>query len=1174
MKKVISFFVGFLVLICCINFESIVDVNASSSKMEKAINWAISIANDNSHGYSMVNRWGPDYDCSSFVISALKYAGYDTGNATYTGNMKSNLVTRGFTWIPWSKIGNVNNLQRGDILLNEQQHTEIYLGNGKNVGAHSNRGYPQSGDQTGTEISVSGYYNHPWDGVLRENESSTTERSVNLHVWISNSKMGSVPSSFTYGNGYYLCYELTYADNGQRIDKTGYQVTETIKRPDGSVRYSSSYNNSNNNWIYATCDSIGEFSGTVQVSGSLNGEVKIEYDVGLGNRVDLGSDFTATIKNSAVGKVFTTSTVKQNNNYYVNSSTYNCDETQLWMFSRNSDGTYTITNANNELNLNAKSGQTRDKLITYSSSNTKAEKWSIYSAGNNTYYLKPECSTDCVADLYGLNTAEGAELNIHTFNASDAQKFQINKINPYITFSQNSVNFTLIGQKKNISVLSEPKYSAGMYGNFSSSNSNVVKFSSSSSNTKTFEAVGPGETTITYTIGGYFSRACKITVTPQITSVVLPKYSYSYTGSKIAPEPIVKSGDLVLVKGRDYTVSYSNNTDAGSARVVVNGYGYCTGSKTANFTISKANNFWTTALTCNDITYGNGKVSPYAKSKYGTVSYTYSTSENGIYTSTVPVNPGTYYVKAYVSGTTNYSALTAKKKFTIKPVTATSVALDKTVLTFSGLNNKQHLTATVYPSNATDKTVTWTSSNVNVATVDNNGYVTSVGVGNAVIQARTSDGKVATCKITVTNTITSITLPTYTYMYNGKSITPVPTVKSGNKILEKDIDYTVSYSSNQDSGKATVYVTGKGFYTGKISTQFNICLENTNIKKIMNTAAGISLEWDKVIGATGYYVCRISDGNVIQLAKIDSNSMVRYIDTSAESGEYYSYLIKAYDSGNNTYSSDIEAIERIETPQILCIKNTTSGVKVNWTNIAGATGYIVYRKSGNGKWGRIADITDGLSTSYVDKTAKSGITYTYTVRAYDYNYMSDWNSTKTIKRLNDATVGTVANVTSGVRINWANVAGATGYIVYRKTGSGNWSRIADVKNGTVTSYIDKTAKTGTTYAYTVRAYNGSTIGDWHNSKSIKRLADPKVTGASKTSSGITVKWNQCTGAGGYIIYRKTTSGNWIRIADIKNGAATSYVDRKAAKGVRYTYTVRSYSGKTMSAWSYTKSATR
>ena len=165
MKKFLSSLL-LIAILTSIVFCVPITANASSV-VEGAISWAINIANDNSHGYSQSVRWGPDYDCSSFVISAFKSAGVNTGSATYTGNMRNQFTQNGFQWIPWSQIGGTSNLKRGDILLNEKSHTEIYLGNNTNVGAHSNRGYPQQGDQTGTEVSVSGYYYHPWNGVLR-----------------------------------------------------------------------------------------------------------------------------------------------------------------------------------------------------------------------------------------------------------------------------------------------------------------------------------------------------------------------------------------------------------------------------------------------------------------------------------------------------------------------------------------------------------------------------------------------------------------------------------------------------------------------------------------------------------------------------------------------------------------------------------------------------------------------------------------------------------------------------------------------------------------------------------------------------------------------------------------------------------------------------------------------
>ena len=146
-----------------------------SGSVENAVNWMLSIANDDTHGYSQANRWGtPDYDCSSFVITAFEQAGVllKTNGATYTGNMKSVALKTGFELVNWNN--DINNLKRGDILLNEATHTACYIGGGKIVHASSDRGNPQAGDQTGTEIYVANYYNKPWDCVLRYPENNTT----------------------------------------------------------------------------------------------------------------------------------------------------------------------------------------------------------------------------------------------------------------------------------------------------------------------------------------------------------------------------------------------------------------------------------------------------------------------------------------------------------------------------------------------------------------------------------------------------------------------------------------------------------------------------------------------------------------------------------------------------------------------------------------------------------------------------------------------------------------------------------------------------------------------------------------------------------------------------------------------------------------------------------------
>ncbi len=140
---------------------------------EKAVEFALAIARDDAHGYDQGSRWGPDYDCSSLVISAYKAAGLPL-SCTYTGNMRADFFRNGFAVPQGVDLATGAGLQPGDVLLQEKYHTAMYIGSGQLVHAAGNeRGGAtggKTGDQTGREICVAPYFNYSpggWDYVLR-----------------------------------------------------------------------------------------------------------------------------------------------------------------------------------------------------------------------------------------------------------------------------------------------------------------------------------------------------------------------------------------------------------------------------------------------------------------------------------------------------------------------------------------------------------------------------------------------------------------------------------------------------------------------------------------------------------------------------------------------------------------------------------------------------------------------------------------------------------------------------------------------------------------------------------------------------------------------------------------------------------------------------------------------
>lgn len=183
-------------------------------KIAAAVRLALEIAADETHGYDQENRWGPDYDCASFLITVWENVGVPvkTNGATVVSNMRRVFLATGFTDVTASVNRSTGaGLQAGDVLI-AKPHCEMMVSATERVGAHINElgtaTGGETGDQTGTEISVYPYSNYPWLYVLRYTKDAlTAEDQISKNAYLTESEMqvnAKIIYSYLSGKGWTL----------------------------------------------------------------------------------------------------------------------------------------------------------------------------------------------------------------------------------------------------------------------------------------------------------------------------------------------------------------------------------------------------------------------------------------------------------------------------------------------------------------------------------------------------------------------------------------------------------------------------------------------------------------------------------------------------------------------------------------------------------------------------------------------------------------------------------------------------------------------------------------------------------------------------------------------------------------------------------------------------------
>ena len=429
------------------------------------------------------------------------------------------------------------------------------------------------------------------------------------------------------------------------------------------------------------------------------------------------------------------------------------------------------------------------------------------------------------------------------------------------------------------------------------------------------------------------------------------------------------------------------------------------------------------------------------------------------------------------------------------------------------------LTYTIVPSDAVG-TVSWTSSNSSVASV-NSGVVTAVGEGSAVITARVSGSVYATCNISVSSRLVSVT---------GVSISPSSlnlSTKSGSRTL----DYTITpngakpsslYWESSNSSVVTVDGSGKVTPVGAGSADITLTTDNgtkgTCHVTVTAPAQSIALS-DKTLtlaidqgtytltwtfspkGSGGELVWTSDNAGV---AKVDQKGVITPVsvgetDIRVKTDQNVTAVCHVVVKGT---AKDLFAAGM---PEITTCKAAGNTVLLTWNKYENADSYIILRrKMGESKFAKIATVKD---LSYTDTAVSPSTPYYYSVQAvstkwggaikssYDKNFSVTINGiaptptpAQTVKPKTPA-----VTVTAGKKqatLKWKKVSGAKGYVVYRATSrSGKYKAVSTIKKGSTVSYINKKLTSKKTYYYKVRAYrteNGKRIySSYSKAKSAK-----------------------------------------------------------------------------------------
>ena len=548
----------------------------------------------------------------------------------------------------------------------------------------------------------------------------------------------------------------------------------------------------------------------------------------------------------------------------------------------------------------------------------------------------------------------------------------------------------------------------------------------------------------------------------------------TYTGYAITPAVTLSDGTRTLTKGTDYTASYSNNTNVGTATVTIKGSGNYTGTRNITFRIAgkSASGFTVTAIA--DQTYTGSAITPPVTVKDGTktlakgTDYTVSYSNN--------INAGTAAVT--ITGINN-STGTKTATFRILPKNISGVSV-------TAIADQDYTGSSVTPAlTVKDGTKTLTKGTDLIVSYSNN---INVGTASAVITGkgnytgtRTLSFRIVKSypavkavggdrQITLTWDKVSGASKYGVYRYEGGKFTRIDLDVTGTSYivtgLSEDTEYTFfvqAYKNNKwCAGTDASYATAR---------------TNEGITYTTVTAKGgdkqISLTWTKVNGAVKYGVYRYAGG---KYTKVNTEvTGTGYTVTGLAEDTEYTFFVQVY-KNNKWYSGSGASYATARTNEgavytTVTAKGGDKQISLTWTKVNGASKYGIYRYA-DGKYTKVNLEVTG--TSYTVTGLAEDTEYTFFVQVYKNNkWYAGIGASYATARTNEGIGYTTVTAKGGdkqISLTWTKVNGAAKYGVYRYA-DGKYTKVSTEVTGT--SYTVTGLAEDTEYTFFVQAYKNN-----------------------------------------------------------------------------------------------------